>query len=274
MNVPTVTGASPLHIAAEAGHARVVECLLANDAFLTSTTSNNLTPILAAAAAGRAECLHQLLEHHKKKGTAIVDVLSHINTIGQTPLHLAAAAGHYAATEVLLAHIPKPFLPTCLERMDLFGRTALRAALRAASAVKKRARAATATAAASAAAAGVQVASASGDGDDAMAVEEEEEEQDDDDDEPFFGLETAMLLLRHGASAVFDDKTADRAGVPVHDRPPNLLNFALDREQPWSPAQRVRCLCAHARVGLCVCGGWGWGVCGSVGICLGAADFA
>ena len=243
-------GASPLHSAAEAGHVQVVESLLAHSAVLTTTTTSNLTPLHAAAAAGHAECIHLLLEHQRQLEAggdpAVVEVLSQVNTLDQTPLHLAAAGGHYAATEVLLMHTPEGLLPSSLEQMDLFARTPLRAALRAASRIGKRAHAA-ARAAGNAAGGATSAA-------DAAAVPMDTPADDgtmEAGGDVFTGLETALLLLRYGAAAVTDNTTSATTALPVPAPAcTNLLDFALDREQPWAPTQRA------AIVDVLLAAGW------------------
>jgi cytohesin len=99
--VAAVQACLPLHVAAEHGHAAVVEALLEVTAVrLTSTApdSSGLLPLHKAAAYGHAAVVNALLEADSKHGTLLAN-----SSCGHVPLHLAAANGHVGGVEALLA---------------------------------------------------------------------------------------------------------------------------------------------------------------------------
>ena len=103
-------GYTPLHIAAERGHVRVVEMLLEDFADrgdpegVTLTDSDNSTPLWLAASEGHVRVVEMLLEVDVPQYTDTG--IEWINTGGFTPLGIAAHRGHVAVVDRLLAHNP------------------------------------------------------------------------------------------------------------------------------------------------------------------------
>jgi ankyrin repeat protein len=122
---------TPLHAAAEKGHGRMVELLLAHGALANARSGGSYapwTPWDAARAAGHGAIAELLREHGgQDRGAAAIGVhraaehgylgrlallvdgdpalvASRDFLYRRTPLHWAAARGHQAAAELLLAH--------------------------------------------------------------------------------------------------------------------------------------------------------------------------
>ena len=87
---------SPLHAAAGSGNASLVSALIARGADVRATDSDGRTVIGAAAAAGKVESIHVLLEAH-------IDIHEEAAPGGATPIHIAAQYGQVRFVEALLA---------------------------------------------------------------------------------------------------------------------------------------------------------------------------
>ncbi|KAF7513434.1 hypothetical protein GJ744_008728 [Endocarpon pusillum] len=92
-DISSMSGATPLHLAAEMGHNDVIEGLLAGGAHADARMTNDTTPIHLAATNGHLESVKQLLD-------AGADV-SFRNRIGMTPLLFAAYQGHGETAEMI-----------------------------------------------------------------------------------------------------------------------------------------------------------------------------
>ncbi|CBN78781.1 Pfs, NACHT and Ankyrin domain protein [Ectocarpus siliculosus] len=86
---------SPLHLAAEAGHHRVIGSLLLNKADVDATTASRQTPLHLADSEGHTLCVCELL-----LGGADKDM---VDGCGETALCKAAENNHVEAVEKLLA---------------------------------------------------------------------------------------------------------------------------------------------------------------------------
>ena len=93
---------SPLWLAAQQGHAAIVELLLAHkpavDVNRTCPGGFDQTPLWCAATGGYAAVVKLLLQR------ADVDVNAADSVYGETPLHRAAAEGFVSVVELLLKH--------------------------------------------------------------------------------------------------------------------------------------------------------------------------
>jgi len=87
--------ATPLHIAVQEQHQRMVAFLLANGASTSTQSKEGWTALHIAAQAGNTDLARLLLD----AGAPIEAT----NAIGMTPLHSAALSGHVDATEYLLS---------------------------------------------------------------------------------------------------------------------------------------------------------------------------
>ncbi|RKL08561.1 hypothetical protein BFJ70_g16793 [Fusarium oxysporum] len=95
-DVSVTTGTTPLHLAAQNGHATVVKTLLEVRGIATEPVDeSNRTPLLLAAAAGH-EAVVRLLLGENGVNTNFMDGYY------QTPLSLAVRYGHEAVTKLLL----------------------------------------------------------------------------------------------------------------------------------------------------------------------------
>ena len=79
-------GASPLHVAAQAGHKEVSKLLVANKATIDITDDGGPTPLMVAVINGQKEMVSLLLT-----GKANVD---HVADDGITSLHITVADGN------------------------------------------------------------------------------------------------------------------------------------------------------------------------------------
>ncbi len=87
-------GRTPLHLAADRGHADVAEALLAAGADANAKADDGSTPLHLAAEGGRADVAEALL--------AAGAAANARDDYGSTPLHRAAWMGHASAADVLL----------------------------------------------------------------------------------------------------------------------------------------------------------------------------
>lgn len=67
VNQPLYGGRKPLHIAADYGHADVVEFLLSEGADVNAPDGHNLTPLICACSEGHLLCVKVLLEKGANK---------------------------------------------------------------------------------------------------------------------------------------------------------------------------------------------------------------
>lgn len=91
-----IAGHTPLFLAAEQGHAGVLQALLDAGADPNARTVSGVTPLMAGAASGNAQVVTALLDRK-------VDVNAADTTIGYTALMAAAAANRVEVVRVLLA---------------------------------------------------------------------------------------------------------------------------------------------------------------------------
>lgn len=100
-------GNTPLHAAAEHGHADSAQLLVAAapGAAVVRNGTACRTPLFAAAASGHASVVAVLLG--AAPGTAFLEELEFETGWYCTPLHAAAAEGHAAVVELLLAAAPQ-----------------------------------------------------------------------------------------------------------------------------------------------------------------------
>jgi cytohesin len=85
-----------LHLAAWKGHCPVLSQLLSAKADITALDTNDASPLHYAAQYGHASAI-EYLRQHTGRGLSV----NHQNRIGATPLHLAAGSGHLAAVTAL-----------------------------------------------------------------------------------------------------------------------------------------------------------------------------
>ncbi len=95
INYQDAHGSTPLHAAAENGHATVTEKLIAARCNVDLQNKAGATPLHLAAEDGHAAVMRQLL-----KARFNVDLRAEDGTI---PLHLAAAKGHATVTTQLIS---------------------------------------------------------------------------------------------------------------------------------------------------------------------------
>ncbi|XP_064652965.1 ankyrin-1-like [Lineus longissimus] len=76
---------SALHLAAKAGHAEIIDCLLSHGADIHNNDSERRTPLHYACARGHDDVVDIFLKHGAK--------INFVNS-DQTPLHMACEAGH------------------------------------------------------------------------------------------------------------------------------------------------------------------------------------
>ncbi len=107
----TVSGDTPLSLAAGLGHLKIVSALMANRANVNCRMNGRLTPLLVAAGAGRVQVLQLLLNGGAYFGDRDKD--------GNTALSVAARNGHTEVVKALLSR------QADVEARNLTGRTAL-----------------------------------------------------------------------------------------------------------------------------------------------------
>ena len=95
----TPSGVTPLHAAAQGGHAAVIMLLLDAGAKIEAADQAGCTPLHDAAFCGRPAAISALLA-----GGAAPHA---VDVTGRTPLHLAALSGGAAAVSALLAAAPE-----------------------------------------------------------------------------------------------------------------------------------------------------------------------
>ena len=69
MNAKTNLSATPLHLAAQSGHLKIVMVLVQHGADVNAETSENWTPLHLASAHGRNEVCKFLIRHNAKINT-------------------------------------------------------------------------------------------------------------------------------------------------------------------------------------------------------------
>ena len=93
LNAVDEYGNAPLHVAAEAGHAAVVEFLIAHGADMSAADSYGGTPLHLAAIDGHAAVVEYLIAKGADVNAKAED--------GNTALHMATRNGHAAIVEFL-----------------------------------------------------------------------------------------------------------------------------------------------------------------------------
>ena len=97
VNAKTVNGMTALHLAAMGGPTNILKLLLAHEANVKATTTNEgWTPLHMAAYFGNKEGVQLLLESN-------ADINARARYGGSTPLHYAAEFGYKTVAELLLA---------------------------------------------------------------------------------------------------------------------------------------------------------------------------
>ncbi|CAM9605394.1 unnamed protein product, partial [Sphacelaria rigidula] len=94
-------GRTPLHVAAEGGHAEVVMALLAASAAVDARDKKGYTPLYLAASEGRLDAVRVLLE-----ASPNVDIPD--KDCGYSPLFVAMMKGHHEVMEELLEYGASP----------------------------------------------------------------------------------------------------------------------------------------------------------------------
>lgn len=96
----TDVGATPLFIACQRGHVEIITLLLAHDEIDANQarTDTGETPLYTACHEGHAEIITLLLAHHR------IDVNQARTDAGMTPLYAACQQGHAEIVKLLLVH--------------------------------------------------------------------------------------------------------------------------------------------------------------------------
>lgn len=105
------TGATPLFAAAQTGHEWVIDQLLMNKADMSIRDNNGMTALHAAAATGSAQVVSWLINGPDHNSLITIDIDDNANTLGVTPLMVAADKGHgnvVAYLKVYGADVEKP----------------------------------------------------------------------------------------------------------------------------------------------------------------------
>ncbi|ETV68568.1 hypothetical protein, variant 2 [Aphanomyces astaci] len=110
LNVPSMQGRTPLHIAASAGRDDVLQLLLLHGANLNAVDDHGMTPLHASALAGHVSVAHSLLvatldaTSLGSNDSKIAITLHHRRTCTkENALHIAARAGHIHMVRLLCA---------------------------------------------------------------------------------------------------------------------------------------------------------------------------
>lgn len=93
LNIPTWADETPLFLAAEAGHAEMVQRLLSKGAGMEIPDTRGFTPILIAAKNGHDEVVRHLIQFNAN--------IEACDRFGSTPIFLAAAFGHIEVVKLL-----------------------------------------------------------------------------------------------------------------------------------------------------------------------------
>ena len=130
VNTKSSSGLTPLHLAAKLNRLTCTSLLLSRSADVNAVTDESQdcnTPLLLAAANGSNDVVPQLL-------AAGADV-SHVNRLGLTVLHVAAASGNTFALAAVISHIkvsqktaasqPSSHLHSLVSAASLYGDTPL-----------------------------------------------------------------------------------------------------------------------------------------------------
>ncbi len=105
LSLEYLSGRSPLLQAAQSGHIKIVELLLAKGAKIDAVDQLGLTPLFLASAKGHIHLVQKLLENGANINLPTKNL--------STPLHVAAENGHIKVVELLLENKAKV---DCLDR--------------------------------------------------------------------------------------------------------------------------------------------------------------
>ena len=98
-NPETISGSTPMHIAAWKGHNQIIQVLMEDDRVgeKNPAKKDGTTPLHLAASCGNAETCKIIMQHTQERSPA--------DTYGGTPLHAAAVSGHTETFKILMESV-------------------------------------------------------------------------------------------------------------------------------------------------------------------------